>query len=289
MRVYLDVPHESIALARIRQAVAYYAPDSVEIVEDERSAEVVVLTVIGRFQQTTRRVRSMCARGQRYAVIQVCLESTMVPDPRDWLQLWRGALVVWSTYNLEAMIGRIPGFYHAPFGADADAFRLPVNGGDSRLYLMMASGPSWLTESVREVVLACRSVGGRPVVLGPGGAGRDVDTMTGLSDAQLADLYRQCWYVSGLRRTEGFELGAAEGILCGARPVLFDRPHYREWYDGLGVFIRERSRPEVIADVRAMLACGLRPVTETTRADAAQRFDWARLAGGFWERCLDAA
>lgn len=105
------------------------------------------------------------------------------------------------------------------------------------------------------------------------------------SDKELAPYYSTSQYVSGLRRTEGFELPAVEGLFCGARPILFDTPNYRQWYEPFGIFIYEGSRQEVIEQLINIFQGPYQPVTEEEIAVAQGRFDWQRIIGGFWERC----
>src|SRR5207253_7002977 len=112
---------------------------------------------------------------------------------------------------------------------------------------------------------------------------------SGLSDIQLATLYAQCHYVSGLRRIEGFELPAAEGLLCGARPILFDRDHYRNWYGSLAEYITESDRPGVVAQLVDLFGRQVRTVTADERNEAVRRFHWPTILNGFWERCLALA
>ncbi len=109
----------------------------------------------------------------------------------------------------------------------------------------------------------------------------------GMDDKALAKIWASCDYVSGLRRTEGFEFPAVEGLICGARPVLFDRRHYQTWYGELAEYVPESSRPEVIDSLEGLFRSPYRPVTESEQAEAARRFGWPWLCHDFWKRCLD--
>lgn len=112
-----------------------------------------------------------------------------------------------------------------------------------------------------------------------------VDCRTGLTDISLSDLYSRCEFVSGLRRTEGFELPMAEGLLCGARPVTFDRPHYRRWFGSMADYVQESARDGVVDQLTALFRSGPRPVTPLEREFAVELFSWERVVRGFWERC----
>ena len=79
------------------------------------------------------------------------------------------------------------------------------------------------------------------------------------------------WDISAgkeLRRIEGFELPAAEGLLCGARPILFANSSGYDWYKPWGVFIEETDRAGVIDQLEAIFRRGAQLVTSEERAAA---------------------
>lgn len=290
MNVHLKAPITgSRALDRVIAALTQHAPAGVTFT-DEVSADLVVFHVVGRRDQVIRQVHALHP-SQRYAVIQYCVRSTQRPNTTDWASFWESSALVWSYYDLNALCAedhvdsRFP-FYHAPLGVDASVF---TDHGALRPFIIASSGRAWTNESVRECVLAAQEVDrwsfhlGQPLSRAPR---RAVVCETGISDAQLAYRYNQCAYVSGLRRGEGFELPAAEGLLCGARPVLFDRPHYRQWFGEWADYIPEASRPDVIKNLVALFQRPYRAVTAEERAGAAARFDWAPIIAGFWKRAL---
>jgi acetyltransferase-like isoleucine patch superfamily enzyme len=141
------------------------------------------------------------------------------------------------------------------------------------------------------VAAAVERVGGRMIHLGPNlYLGDHVESYTDIDDIYLAALYRQCRFVSGLRRGEGFELPAAEGLLCGCRPILYDQPHYRLWYDKWGRFIPEESQEVVESALVRIFKDSLDPtVTESEIRQASERFHWESVTSRFWERILFGA
>lgn len=285
MIVYLVPPEvPSRAVDRIYAALRQYAPDAVTFTDDEARADFLFLTVIGRRRDVLRRV----ADGRPYAVLQACLRSTAHPWTDRWTTLWDRAAVVWSYLPLPRWCiedgttwPARPIWYHAPLGVEAEDFRPPIQ---SRPFLVMTTGRGWFTESARECAYAAE---GRPVLhLGPSLARPEVLCLDDVPDALLPRLYGACQYVSGLRRVEGFELPAVEGLLCGARPLVYDRPHYRDWYDGLAVFVPETQRVQIIDDLRAVFARPWPAVTPAERAEAVRRFAWRPIVEGLWDRCL---
>lgn len=289
MNVYLAPPDTpSRALDRVAAAFAKYPHPGITLVANEQAADLVVLQVVGRRESILKKARQILDRGQSYSVIQYVQRSTKTPHTKWWIELWQSAQVVWSYLPLDEWAhedhygGSAFAFYQAPLGVESDIF---TTRNLKRHITVMTSGRDWLTESVRECALAADAVGGVAVHLGAE-LRRDVACFSGLSDAALAILYNQCQYVSGLRRIEGFELPAAEGLLCGARPILFDREHYRRWHGTWAEYVTEGDRPAVIEQLVELFKQPVRPVTQQEREDAAWRFHWPNILHGFWERCL---
>jgi hypothetical protein len=309
MMTALVPTHHSPGIARIGSALVRYAPPSVEVVgrpapprkdsrktallEGEEGAQLVILYCNG-LRDHFQAIADRClARGQRYVIVQIALRTTRHPNTNQWRDLWRKAALVWSYYPLHTWIHEDGGepvdfnFYHSPLGVDAEIFIPPANGAH-RSIMVCTSGARRSQESVAECDEAVAQCDGRIFQLGPRleKMKSDVFYSAGVvSDEELARWYRDCQWVSGLRRHEGFELPAAEGLLCGARPLLYDRLHYRCWYDGLGDFIQEESRDRVVESLTALFSRGAYPVTALERAAAVERFNWATIIAGFWERC----
>jgi hypothetical protein len=275
------------ALDRVNDALVEYAPPFVEFVDAERDADLVVMHVAGRWRRISHDVRRIRRNGQRHAIIQYSQRDTQRQDVYDWLAIWKRARVVWSYLPLNDYIKErgnhkpMHQLYLAPMGVDTTAF---YPRGGEREYTICTSGRLYMTESVREAVVAARRVGGRVAHLGPEMNKRGVDCYSGLTDDEVAQLYSRCQWVAGLRRREGFELPAAEGLLCGARPIVFNRRHYIMWYGEWAEYIPERDRADVIDDLERLFRQGPRPVTEQERIQAALRFHWPNLVHEFWQR-----
>ena len=284
MKVYLKPPRvASPSLARVASALELYAPKGITIVDRKRDADLVILHAIGRQDQILKEASEV----NDYAVIQYAVRSTLRPTTEGWWPLWRDARAVWSYYDLQMLMDQdnvraVLDFYHAPLGV-SDAFS---RKSDAKKYMIATTGQSYLTESVRECHLAAMHLGWPVFHLGEEQEQTMMTCRTGVSDGELAELYAQCRYVSGLRRIEGFELPAAEGLICGARPILFDRPHYRQWFEEFAIFIPETPREQTIEDLKAVFAQTYKPVTDQEIALARKRFNWKKITKGFWERLI---
>lgn len=292
MRVYLRPPQPSRGLERIAGALRRYLPNGWSEVATQAEASLVVLYAIGRVEQLTDRAIALFKEKRKFAVIQVCLRSTQKPDTLDWAPLWLMAECVWSYYDLVAAIDadghnshhfeRSGIFYHAPLGADPAIFYPRQVPRDT---LICTTGLSRLSESVRECVIAAAKVGGEVFHLGAQlDLGDHVTCGVDLMDEQVAEEYSACQWVSALRRKEGFELPGIEGLLCGARPITFDTPDYRWCYGDHAEYVREGTRQEVIEQLVELFKRGPRPVTQEEIERARERYDWAKIVGGFYER-----
>lgn len=296
MKIYVDPPDvRSRSIGRIANELKRHAPSGVSFVSHPDHADLVVLHIIGRFEQNLAMAQRCLDRGQRYVVNQYCLRSTQKPSTHTWRILWDTASLVWSYYNLNAWIredrgdGFLTNFYHSPLGADATAFT-PSAQSQPRRFVAGTTGFDWLTEGIREVGLASAAVQREMFHLGPdlnrGDQTKHITCRVGMSDEELSTWYNQCEYVAGLRRIEGFELPCAEGILCGARPLMFDTPHYRQWFQEFGVFVPETSRAEVVERLIHIFQEPVAPIGRDEYEFAKRRFDWGTIVHEYWRRCL---
>ena len=292
MNAYVSVPSGlSRAMDRVADALKKFAPPTVQIVNDIPQADVVFLHVIG-FPETWSAVQTLRSRGKKYVILQYCMRSTQEPKLEAWLDIWRGAEAVYSYFDLEAYWKEDGGsgtlkdldieFVHAPLGADSKVFAYP--GDVARKFTILTSGylPEW--EGVLEAHQAVVNTDGVMIHLGPGDArySHRVDQILGCTDQVLARRYQQCKYVAGLRRAEGFELPAVEGLLCGARPIVFDRPHYRQWYGNFAEYIPEGDFETTAKAIQDIFEAEYRSVTTEERFAAASLFSWPVFSEMLW-------
>lgn len=294
MKVYLELPQRSRGLQRVYDALVLSAPEGVLITSHRSEADIVVLHVIGRNDQVRLAAERATAGGQQYVVIQYAFRSTMRPSASAWIDIWQGAKFVWSYYDLpqECAVDNESTrfeFYDAPLGCDATMFKpLPSRdiGEGHRIYTAGVISQSWLTEGTREVVEAANVIGGSCWHAGASLGRSDVISYVDISDETLRQRYANTRFVPCLRRVEGFEQPAVEALLCGARPILFDRAHYRRWFDGHAHFIPEGSREQVVQSLVDIFGGPRWEVDPEERRQIADKFSWPKITAGFWERAL---
>lgn len=301
LRVFVDpIPKLGIAMRRVSLALAVTAPDEVELVDNPRTADVQVLHPVG-----TDVLNYLVA--PRYAVMMHCLDAVqgrggsnvpIISDDEPWRDVWSGAELVWSYYPIQKRIAALPeprpAFYGAPLGVDGTIFKLPTSdqprdiGAFTTGYV---SGPQ--AEAIEEVALAAYACGMTTVHLGPAQvAGMDAIipgwmAVSGISDEELAAIYGRTKWVSGLRHVEGFELPIIEGLACGARPICFDLPVYRRWFEGHAVFVPESDGATLTKILRDVMSKDPEPVTPAERQAVVDRFNWLTIGEGFWAALLD--
>lgn len=283
MNVYVRPDaHLSQAMVRVAKALEFYAPPGVTVVPDRELADLEVLHVIG-YPETVARFEAN-AGVRRTAMIQYCLTTTQEPDPKTWLPFWDAATAVWSYYDLAP---RCRTLYYAPLGVDTRVFRPhPHLGKPFRLGM---SGYVAESECLEECTQALVMNGSMGFHLGPStlNLGKHVISHLGMTDDILSQFWSMCHYVAGLRREEGFELPVYEGLACGARPIVFDAPHYRHWLGDHACYLTETDDPvRLIEDLRQVLSTDPVLVTSDERDWLRETFHWKTLAQGFWERAL---
>ena len=235
-------------------------------------------------------VEKLSLSGKKYAIVQLCVRSTKNRNTSDWRELWQNAAIVWSYYDLFELCKEdgVPhnfNFYYSPLGVDEVFKRTKLN--KKKNYVIASNGQGYLTESVRECILAATEVNKKVFHLGPKVTNKPgVEFSNEMPDSDLAKKYSECEFVSGLRRTEGFELPVIEAFACGARPIVFDMPHYRAWFNDFAIFIPEEGREKVIQSLVEIFKKGAKTVTKKEIDEVIKRFDWDKIVKGFWKKCL---
>jgi hypothetical protein len=285
MRVYAEVrpPWLGRVMYRINDQFRFHAPPGVEFTTDPIRADFQVLDVIG-----PGFVEELCCR--RF-VLQVQGFLPQWSADRDfWLEwLGRAGLVV-SFSDLPGILQSSNfNFVRLPWGVDGNIFY--PRADRQRVACIFTSGYDPALEAILECREAARRANQPMIHLGPvlpslGEPG--IVCVNGISDDELAGWYSEAWRVSGLRRGAGFELPCLEGLACGARPVVFDTPEYRYWYEGIAEFLPELPAAELIEGIYALMQTPSQPVTDAEREAVLDRFGWAALMARLWSAIAEA-
>lgn len=284
MRVYVENFLPDSAITRIADALKKYLPHEDELVNGKDDADFVVVCAYGHRRSMKYYTERLLAQNKKYAMIQLSIRSTPNPRTYEWLPIWKKAELVWSYYNLPELCKEDGNsanfnFYYAPLGVDSEVFK-ETKSERNFLIASTGSGRRWNKECKNEIHLAASGLGRKIFQLG---TGENTDTITysnNMDDATLAKYYSQCEFVSGLRRVEGFELPVIEGLLCGAKPICFDRTHYRHWFDKLAEFIPEDGN--ISQNIRKIFNTRVNSVSNQEKEYVKTHFNWKTIAGGFW-------
>lgn len=270
-------------MIRMQRALEAHVPSGSRSVSSVESADVVVLYVIGR--DAIDYARDLVRNGKQYIAVQCCLH-TAGGTIDEWREFWAHARLTWSYYDLASHVER---FYHAPLGVDM-VFRDERGWrNESRLYTAVTTGyvDGAGAEAIREAWDALGRLGLAGFHIGPSSTLQPPPpgwrSAEGITDRDLAQRLTDARYVCALRHVEGFELPAAEGIACGARPILFDQPTLRNWYGDWALYVPECRGTDLVEHLVAIFDAQPRPVTVDERRAALSRFEWSSIARGFWQ------
>lgn len=279
MLIYLEPGFDSPGIGRIATQMYKYFPEGHEISGDANNGDLHIIHVIGRRDHVQRRAEKILSEGNQYVICQYVLESCRNPNPVDWKQIWDGAKFVFSYYQLPTS-----NLLHSPLGADSNIF---YTEEFNKSYIIGSNGYDFKNECIGEVQLAVWNSGGRGVHVGKNfNSNPIIDYFTDISDEKFREIYNSSEHWSSLRRKDGFEMPAVEAMLCGIRPIMFDTPNYRQWFDGLVDFIPERGVDEVSGHIKRILKNGPRNLSEEEKEIVKNKFNWETIMKGFWERCL---
>lgn len=281
MNVCIDPYPPSHAISRIDYYLRLHAPRHI-FITDEPSADIVVIFVTGRLHHRENRVDQIISGGKQVVLIQLALKSTRDPNPLSWVDTWRRAKFVWSYYDLSEYISN---FYYAPLGVDTEIF-YPMN--IPKKYIICTTGEYYKDECLKEIWEAANITNGRVAHIGKRFESKDnVDFYQNICDTHLNLLYNQSSYISGLRRKEGFEMPVIEALQSGVVPIIFDTPNFRRWFDGFGLFIPEESQEIVVHNLSSILSGTPLFLSREQIDPITEKFDWKKIAEGFWRHCLD--
>lgn len=290
MKVFLSpsIALHSRAMVRIASALKTYAPSSISITPDISSADLVILYPISH--EWFKLIDQCRERGQRYALVQCCSGK----EGTNWQHYWSNAVVVWSYLDLNFDGYDKSNLYYCPLGVDqyfTTCGRHDSSVQDRDIILTTGYTHGYPAEAILEPWIAAGKVGLKTYHIGgwPREIPRDlpftVTRVEGISDEQLALLYRRAKYVCSLRYRDGFELPAAEGLCRGARPILFDQPDLRWWYGSSAIYLPEVEKDELTEKLVEIFRSS-HPVSGEERKEAVRVFDWELITEGFWKEVV---
>ena len=172
-----------------------------------------------------------------------------------------------------------------PWGCQPDIWS-KENGVNNDEFEILCTGEIAHTEGIRECVAACDALNTKMLHVGRDFkyTNKSYTNMHNLSHGEMKRAYNASKWVSALRRIEGFEKPAIEGLLCGARPICFDTPLYRYWYGDLARYVREADEAITYKDIIRVMSNEYTPVTAEEMEKAIKKFAWNYVSKNFWKK-----
>lgn len=251
-----------------------YAPNKIRFVSQPEYADIQIVNI-------TRLSDIEKIKCTKYVVLFHCRGEWSDESIKDYLPMFEKALFVYSHQDLKAELHGKYNFVRGPWGTDDWNF---YQQDVERKYKILNTGLVPETEAITESLRSCELTDSMQLHVGRnlGYKSSHYNYASNLTSEEMRIAYNSSQFVSGMRRIEGFEKPVIEGLLCGARPICFDTPLFRYWYDGMAEFVPEGTPVELVGHLTALFRAGARPVTETEKNLAIRRFGWKNVAFEFW-------
>jgi len=275
----------------IARLLMQYSPDCVEQT-DYMNCDVTIEHIIGdhwaspwsQDKQLSERIKH-----KKFALLWYCFGCPVDQAKGNSFFDWsiENATMIYTSWPFDIYgYGGQPNVVEGPLGYDQTIYQYQPN--IQKRNAIMSTGHVAATECLEEIYAACQQ---SQFAMYHAGHNFRWDQQTyrhysNIPDQQMRDLYSHAKYVSGLRRGEGFEIPVIEGAACGARPIVFDNPHYH-WFRNFAIYIKENSFDEVRNSIYNIFKNNTNVlVTEEERKMIRETFAWDVIAKRFWDELL---
>ena len=226
-------------------------------------------------------------RNKKYIILFHCFGEWSEESPEEYRELFNNAMFVYSHLDLASMYPDMPKkkFMRGPWGCQPD-YWFNESGISNNEHQILCTGEIAETEGIQECVLACDMLNKTMLHVGPNFNYRNKSyrSLSNLKISEMRQAYNTSQWVSALRRTEGFEKPAIEGLLCGARPICFDTPLYRYWYGNLARYVKEGTKEETYLDIMRVMTNEYAPISGDEMRSAIKKFAWYYVSKNFWDK-----
>jgi hypothetical protein len=260
---------------KISTAFHKHAPSDVEWVDTVEESDIQMIHIIGPGEV------EVIEKSPNRILIQQCYFTAGYKDV-DYPSYWKDSLLTMSFHNLPDYTDVDFEFYRTAWGADPSLYRF-LNRGPREIKAF-TTGHVAKTESIDEVHSAIREVGKTLYHTGENfswkNGYRHLDYM---SESRLVYLLNSVQYVPCLRKIEGFELMGIEGLMCGARPIVFDLPTY-DFYKGHAEIISTKNIEDQLVEIFSREP---RPVTDKEYQEILEKFSWKNIISKIFTRIYE--
>lgn len=276
LRCYFENQEKNLWNSDNNNQLKRYAPNKIRFVKEPSMADFQIVNI-------TRLSDIEKIKCSKYIVLFHCRGEWSEEKIEDYKALFENAMFVYSHQDLRMELPNANfRFLRGPWGTDETKF---FDMKQPRQYKILNTGLVPQTEAIEESLRACQLLNSKQLHIGfnLGYQVPNYNFCSNLTEEQMRIAYNQSEFVSGMRRIEGFEKPVIEGLLCGARPICFDTPLFRYWYDGIAEFVPECKPMELIPKLAELMEKGARPVSEVEKELAIKRFGWKNVAMKFWD------
>ena len=254
------------------------APPLVVFVDHPSLADVQIVHCLGAGSLTK-------IRSKRFVLVQHNLLNSDIAHLAIWRAIFQEACLVVSYTDLQSLLNsKTFNFLQIPWGVDLRTFR---NYEQSREHTILTTGWSCSGEAIAECYSAVTKCGGTLFNVGEDFRfGANFRSSARLTDAEFCHVLNRCRFVSGLRFREGFEISIIEGLACGCRPICFDLPVYRHWFETVPVYVPHVKGTKLESHLESVFRTHYPAVSASELEFVRSRFDWQNICDTFWRSLL---
>jgi len=257
-----------------------YAPAKYEFVRDPAIADFQILDI-------TRISDKYYLKCDKYLLFFHTFGEWAEESPSEYYDLFNNAMLVYSHLDLASIYPTMnrDKFMRGPWGCQPDVWFKKEYLKNDR-YQILCTGEIPQTEGIRECIAACDELYTKLLHVGTNFNYQNYSytNKSNLPYNEMNEAYNNSLWVSALRRIEGFEKPAIEGLLCGARPICFDTPLYRYWYGNFARYVKEGTEQETYNDLLRVMKEEYAPITKEEMGEAIKKFAWFYVSQNLWSR-----
>jgi len=284
IKIWSDVNKDwSRALHNNNKYIKQFAPDNIEFVESVDNADYKIVHIIGENEL------NLCYPFEKTIPFFYCFLTGSLYPTMFWRDVVKNVPLVLSYYPLNEWFEEKFNFYRTPLGVDVNIFKRDYRRQKENAVL--STGYVSETERIEAFYKAFSMLGYKVFHVGKDFSfGKNFVYFENVNTEVIVDLYNRSKYVNAIRVVEGYEIGAIEGGLCGARPICLNNNIYSYWYEDFPIYIKDdgfMTDDEVAeAIIIAVLNDKRKEVTEGEMDWLRNRFNIERVYTDLWRNIL---
>ena len=268
-------PSWGTAFKRISKAFHDYSPSNIQWKEYAGSADVVMVHVVGTGEIPI--IEKVLKAGKKIIIVAHIYRTG---GNIDWETLLPEAILSVSFHDFKSYFPNLNcNFYSTPWGVD-NTIIYDMNIPKTRKIL--STGYVADTECLDKLYQACVNTNNFMYHTGKNFEfGEKYVHIPWLNDQGFNTMLNSVQYTSCLRDIEGFEMMGAEGLFCGARPIVPDLPTY-DWYEDFGYYVDMQK--DIVKQLEDLLLLTPPVPKEDEMQRIRELFDWKNIVPSIFER-----